>query len=197
MRRHLTRLALLVLVALVLVGAGGLIGRRSPAAPASGPAAPAAPGDRLQATIARYQQRLRDVPGDWRTWAALGSAYLEWARVTADPTYYPKAEGAAQKSLSLRADGNADALVALGALAAARHDFGAARDKALFEKALQDQRSTPMPTGYWLTRAPSSATLPARPTPCSTCSICAPACRRTPAPRTTWNSVGAQKTPKA
>src|SRR5256885_2856808 len=101
MRRHLTRLALLVLVALVLVGAGGLLGRRTPAAPAAAPvAAPAAPADRLAATISRYQQRLRDVPGDWRTWAALGSAYLEWARVTAAPTYYPKAEGAAQKAPS-------------------------------------------------------------------------------------------------
>jgi tetratricopeptide (TPR) repeat protein len=131
MRRHLTRLALLVLVALVLVGAGGLIGRLTPVPATAQAAAPAAPADRLQATISRYQQRLRDVPGDWRTWAALGSAYLEWARVSADPTYYPKAEGAAQKSLSLRADGNADALVALGTLAAARHDFGAARDKAV------------------------------------------------------------------
>src|SRR5205823_14140197 len=127
MRRHLTRFIVLAAVALVLLGTGGVLGRRShPGLPSR-----AAPPDQLAAAIQHDQQRLRDVPGDWRTWAALGSAYLEWARVSTDPTSYPKAEGAAQKSLSLRADGNADALVALGALAAARHDFGAARDKAV------------------------------------------------------------------
>jgi tetratricopeptide (TPR) repeat protein len=85
------------------------------------------PVDRLAESIARAQDHLRRVPGDWVTWAALGVAYVERARVTADPTYYPKAEGAARRSLDLRPDGNPDALVALGALANSRHDFSAAR----------------------------------------------------------------------
>jgi tetratricopeptide (TPR) repeat protein len=78
------------------------------------------------ASIARAQQRLRQVPGDWSTWAALGGAYLERARISADPSYYPKAEGALQKSLSLRGRDNAEALTGLGALANARHDFAGA-----------------------------------------------------------------------
>jgi tetratricopeptide (TPR) repeat protein len=86
--------------------------------------------DPLAASIARAQDRLRTVPGDWRTWAALASAYVEQARVTANPVYYQKADGAAQRSLTLHPDGNADARIALGALANARHDFAAARDDA-------------------------------------------------------------------
>jgi tetratricopeptide (TPR) repeat protein len=120
--------------ALALVVAGGVLG---PTAVPGGGATPAGhsgarpePVDPLATTIGRQQQRLRDVPGDWRAWAVLSSAYLEKARVSADPTYYPKAEGAARESLTRRPDGNADGLVALGALANARHDFAAARDQA-------------------------------------------------------------------
>jgi len=95
-------------------------------------ATPAAvtPVDWLGDSIARAQQRLRDVPGDYDTWAALGGAYLERARVSADPSYYPKAEGALRRSLTIHPDGNATALIGLGALANARHDFAAARDLA-------------------------------------------------------------------
>jgi tetratricopeptide (TPR) repeat protein len=55
---------------------------------------------------------------------------VEQARVSADPTYYPKAEGAARESLTRHPDDNANALIALGALANARHDFATARDQA-------------------------------------------------------------------
>ncbi|MFD0519419.1 tetratricopeptide repeat protein [Paractinoplanes durhamensis] len=68
------------------------------------------------------------MPGDWAGWAGLGAAYLEQARVTSDPALYPQAEQAARRSLALRRNG--DALVVLGALANARHDFAAARDQA-------------------------------------------------------------------
>ena len=88
------------------------------------------PSGALAGRVARAQQRLRDVPGDWTGWAALGAVYLEQARITADPALYPEAEQAAQRSLTLRRDGNGDALVVLGALANARHDFAAARDRA-------------------------------------------------------------------
>ncbi|MEU4690967.1 tetratricopeptide repeat protein [Actinoplanes sp. NPDC023714] len=99
-------------------------------APQPGPVAAARPADLLADRIARTQQRLRDVPGDWPGWAGLGAAYLEQARITADPGLYAKAEQAAGRSLKLRRDGNSDALVVLGALANARHDFGTARDRA-------------------------------------------------------------------
>ncbi|OLB80198.1 MAG: hypothetical protein AUI14_07365 [Actinobacteria bacterium 13_2_20CM_2_71_6] len=99
------------------------------AGPAPTPS-PAATADRLGDAIPRAQDRLRTLPKDWRTWAALASAYVEQARVSANPTYYQKAQGAAEQSLTLHPEGNTDALIALGALANARHDFSAARDHA-------------------------------------------------------------------
>ncbi|WP_052091438.1 tetratricopeptide repeat protein [Modestobacter caceresii] len=97
----------------------------------SGPptAAPAA-ADPLTVAIEAAQQRLERVPGDHDTWAQLGSAYVEQARVTADPSYYDKAEGALQRSLTLKPEGNDAALTGQGALANARHDFAAAAELA-------------------------------------------------------------------
>jgi tetratricopeptide (TPR) repeat protein len=129
-----------VLAATLLFGLGAVIGRPSGgAAVPAGSGAPGgsgapAPSGRLVAAIAAHQERLRRVPGDWTTWAALGEAYLEQSRVSADPAYYPKAEGALRKSLEVRPDGNAAALAGLGALANARHDFAAAR--ALAQQAI-------------------------------------------------------------
>jgi len=138
MRRLLIYLGapvLAVAAALVLVLAGGVVGgHRATPPPAAAPVAT----DRLADAIARAQDRLRTVPKDWRTWAGLASAYVEQARVTANPTYYQKADGAAHQSLTLHPDGNTDALIALGALANARHDFATARDDA--DKALAVNR---------------------------------------------------------
>ncbi|MFF5228516.1 hypothetical protein [Dactylosporangium sp. NPDC000521] len=119
-----------VLAATLLLGLGALVGLR-----AAGPTVSFVPDrpqatSRLAAAIAAHQERLRRVPGDWTTWAALGEAYLEQARVGADPAYYPKADGALRKSLEVRPDGNAAALTGLGALANARHDFAGARELA-------------------------------------------------------------------
>lgn len=86
--------------------------------------------DPLTASIEAAQQRLEDVPGDYATWAQLGSAYVEQARVTADPSYYDKADGALQASLALRPEGNDAALAGQGALANARHDFLVAAELA-------------------------------------------------------------------
>ncbi|HYZ13085.1 MAG TPA: tetratricopeptide repeat protein [Actinomycetota bacterium] len=80
----------------------------------------------LDDPIDRLQQRLRELPEDWRGYASLGLAYVAKARVTADPTYYPKAEGALQRSLHLNERDNVNAVLGLGALALARHDFAAA-----------------------------------------------------------------------
>lgn len=86
--------------------------------------------DPLGDAISTAQQRLERLPGDYRTWAELGATYVEQARATADPSYYPKAEGALQQSLGLRPDGNDTALTGMGALANARHDFQAAAEHA-------------------------------------------------------------------
>ncbi|CUU56955.1 Tetratricopeptide repeat-containing protein [Parafrankia irregularis] len=75
------------------------------------------------ASVARLQDRLGRVPGDWPAWAELGLAYVELARRTGDPTSYPRAESAFARSLALRPEGNDTALAGRAALAAARHDF--------------------------------------------------------------------------
>jgi tetratricopeptide (TPR) repeat protein len=76
------------------------------------------------------QDRLRRVPQDADAWAALGLAYVEQARVTVDPTYYGKAEGALKRSLTIDSRDNFTADAGMAALASARHDFTAARDWA-------------------------------------------------------------------
>jgi tetratricopeptide (TPR) repeat protein len=80
----------------------------------------------LDDPIDRLQQRLRELPADWRGYASLGLAYVAQARVTADPTYYSKAESALQRSLRLNERDNVNAVLGMGALALARHDFAAA-----------------------------------------------------------------------
>ena len=94
----------LVLVAGVLAVVVGLTAAATAlwAGPAShrtaDPVGPAA-ADRGQindpaALVANLQAKLRVHPGDAQGWAALGFAYVEQARITADPTYYPKAQQA-------------------------------------------------------------------------------------------------------
>ncbi|MFB4317108.1 hypothetical protein [Actinomadura sp. 21ATH] len=84
----------------------------------------------LSASIGRLQRHLREQPRDGRGWAALGIAYVERARLTADASYYPKAEGVLRRSLRETPDGNDAAHAGLAALAAARHDFAAALREA-------------------------------------------------------------------
>ena len=78
------------------------------------------------ASIARTQQHLRQVPRDWTAWASLGADYVEQARLTVDPTYYPKAQAALARSFALQPRGNFIACAGSAALAAARHQFRAA-----------------------------------------------------------------------
>jgi tetratricopeptide (TPR) repeat protein len=135
------RILIVGLTAVLLTGVGAIFGLRQGTAPSASAAQAAAAGlpgaaagqpsaDQLAATITRAQQHLRTVPGDYDTWATLGEDYIEQGRVTANPTYYPKAEGALRRSLKLRPTGNPAALVGLGALANSRHQFATARDLA-------------------------------------------------------------------
>ncbi len=89
---------------------------------------PAAAAGSLEGTITALQARLQAFPEDGKSFASLGLAYVQEARVTADPTYYPKAEGVLRRSLELQGQGNFDAMVGMASLAAARHDFAAALD---------------------------------------------------------------------
>ncbi len=129
-----TKAAAVVLMAAALFTVAGVGAFRSlrTEAPAATPAAPQDPsvplptGGGLDATIAYLQQRLSTIPDDWKSYASLGQAYVQQGRVTADPTYYPKAQGALERSLALQPESNEGALVGMAALAAARHDFDAA-----------------------------------------------------------------------
>jgi tetratricopeptide (TPR) repeat protein len=87
---------------------------------------PTANAGSLDGEIALLQQRLREIPDDWRGFAQLGLAYVAQARVTADPSWYPKAEGVLRRSLRLQPDENVDGALGIGALDLARHDFAAA-----------------------------------------------------------------------
>ena len=83
-------------------------------------------GGSLEQIIENLQSRLRVLPTDWQAFASLGLAYVQQARVTADPSYYPKAQGVLRRSLGLERDDNFAAMVGMAALAAARHDFAGA-----------------------------------------------------------------------
>src|SRR5437764_8212289 len=89
------------------------------------PAVPAT-GGTLDQEVARTQQHLRTVPGDWQSWAGLGFDYVSQARLTVDPTYYPKAEAALAHSLRLNRSDNFLAMAGEAALASARHEFRSA-----------------------------------------------------------------------
>ena len=95
-----------------------------PAAAALG--GPAVGAGSLDATIGALQDRLRAQPDDAASLAALGLAYVQQGRITADPSWYPKADEALQRSLGLSSDDNQEALLGLASLAAARHDFSEA-----------------------------------------------------------------------
>jgi len=98
--------------------------------PGPGPAPAAAFGQlssaSLTAGIGQLQEHLRAQPRDATGWATLGLSYVEQARLTADPAYYPKAAGALAEALRVRPGDNDAAHAGLAALAAARHDFAAA-----------------------------------------------------------------------
>ena len=80
----------------------------------------------LGAEIARTQARLREVPRDFQAWATLGFDYVQQAKITVDPTYYPKSAAALQRSISLNHTDNFVAMAGEAALSAARHDFRSA-----------------------------------------------------------------------
>jgi tetratricopeptide (TPR) repeat protein len=125
-----TAIALVVAVALVVIAGLGVF--RQLRADARGPVpttaaldAPIVPGATLDQTIADLQTHLAAVPDDAHGFAELGLAYSAQASRTADPTYYPKAEQALQTSLSIQPGDNADALIGMGVVANAKHDFAA------------------------------------------------------------------------
>jgi tetratricopeptide (TPR) repeat protein len=84
------------------------------------------PETALDARIRFLQDALRDdeTRSDGPAATMLGQVYLQKARETGDPSYYPKAEALFHQALA--AGEETDALVGLGTLALARHQFTAA-----------------------------------------------------------------------
>jgi tetratricopeptide (TPR) repeat protein len=123
----------LIALTLLLMGGLGLFGgsdieppARSPVPHADALVAPGAPSGSLDGAIDALQEHLRAVPSDWRSFATLGLAYVAKARITSDPSLYPKAEGVLERSLDAHGDDNAEAFLGMGSLALARHDFSGA-----------------------------------------------------------------------
>lgn len=113
---------------------------------AVGMGAPVAAVD-LSALVADREKWVAGHPDDEASWAVLGSAYLEQARRTADPGWYPKAEGALKRSLELRPaeKGNFDAMTGMGTLANARRDFGTGKKWGELVRAQAPKRWTAYP----------------------------------------------------
>jgi tetratricopeptide (TPR) repeat protein len=128
------RIGVAVLLAVVMLLLGGIWSfRRTDAGaaadvalvPETGALLSPVRGGSVGSTIASLQARLRVAPTDARTRASLGLAYVQQARITGDPTLYPKAEVLLGDAVSSVPDGDASAEIGLAALAAARHDFAA------------------------------------------------------------------------
>ncbi|MFF7186894.1 tetratricopeptide repeat protein [Streptomyces sp. NPDC008222] len=116
-------LAVALTAGALVVGAVRDSGRSAPVASMPGAVSPEllAGGD-LDTSIRSLQAQLRAQPRDYGSWATLGLAYVEQARTKGDPSRYPQAERALDRSLAIRPD-NDPALAGRAALAAARHDF--------------------------------------------------------------------------
>jgi len=108
----------------------GLPGDVGPPAPGDAPFASLAGGAVLGGrdladAAAALEAWLREHPDDPGALADLGIVYVQRARSTADPGYYPRAEAALARALELDPE-RYPATLGLGALALARHDFASA-----------------------------------------------------------------------
>lgn len=77
---------------------------------------------KLDGQIQALQDTLRDDPDNGRAATRLGQAYLQKARETGDPSYYPKAELLFGQAMEADA-ADVEAMVGQGAVALARHRF--------------------------------------------------------------------------
>ncbi|RAY13528.1 hypothetical protein DPM19_19850 [Actinomadura craniellae] len=132
-RKATTALAVVAMVAGLTAFSTVAFGRGfedPPPAPVPAAALDRISGADLGRTIGRLQERLRARPDDADSWSTLGLAHVEQARLTADPSHYPRAENALRRALRLRPAGDEQVRTGLAALAAARHDFPAALREA-------------------------------------------------------------------
>lgn len=147
MRRR-TRIGLAALtaggLALVLLLTGAIAGSPGGAKneAASRPAPAAGPPGALSTLIGNTQATLRKNPQDFAAWGNLGLLYVQQAKITVDPTYYPKAEGALKRSLALNTKDNFQAMAGQAALQSGLHNFESARSYAVRGIAINGYDST-------------------------------------------------------
>jgi tetratricopeptide (TPR) repeat protein len=80
-------------------------------------------------TIERWAAKTRQSPDDGAAWTALGDAFMQKARETADASYYGRAEQAFERAHGL--DGRlVDAMVGLAWVQSARHEFEKSTESA-------------------------------------------------------------------
>lgn len=135
MSRRLGSVMLAVGGALALTAVAAVAVDSSPRPPPPAPAAVAGAaavrgGDPLARDSAQLQDALRRQPQDYAGWASLGLNYVQQAKLTGDSSYYPKADGALERSLSINSVENVTAIAGKAALKAGQHDFAAAREWA-------------------------------------------------------------------
>jgi len=147
--KKLAMAATTVALATVMLAVGAVSGSVNGSAPTSAlsrsVAAPAAevlsPTD-AASNIRALQTRLKILPNDWSAWANLGALYTAQARLSADPSYYTKADGAFAMSLKVRPQDNASALTGKATLAASRHDFPGALTLTLASQKVDSYNAT-------------------------------------------------------
>lgn len=118
-------------MALTLHGRGGSTPDAGPAGVTPTPSPSATAADPLAADIVKQQNAVRDAPKNYVAWANLGLDYVQQAKITVNPAYYPKATAVLARSLALNTTENYLAMAGQAALKAAEHDFAGARQWAL------------------------------------------------------------------
>ena len=143
--------ALTLLAAITFGGTKGIETSEGTGRVVNGGGAPAALGPGAIADPATFiptlQNRLRRLPDDHRGWSTLVLAYVEQGRITADPTFYSKADKALSRATRLAPEDSV-VLTATAALDNARHDFREALESA--DRALE---ATPRSAGASAYRA--------------------------------------------
>ena len=135
----LVALGMAVTVLLLVAGAVGFSQSNDEVPQAAPPAAVApfvatfraSPGAPLTDLIAQLQAQLESTPNDYVSWATLGLAYVQQARISVNPTFYNLAEGALDQSFEANDDDNFLGYAGRSSLASARHEFALAKQYAL------------------------------------------------------------------
>jgi len=130
MRRRVRSVLVVIGLAIGVSAVAAVAVGHSPARQDSGAAsgsASAGPGaTALTREIAALQASLGRAPNDYQAWASLGLDYVQQAKITVDPSYYPKATQALDRSLALNSTENFTAMAGQATLKAGEHDFSAA-----------------------------------------------------------------------